>query len=103
MLEGYICNHAVTTYEICTLAMDMVQLYADTVARRVDVSATLVEKERRKRAPTCSSPLKTYGLHSTRGLTSLGRLVVLEQSARFVRILTVFVAAASNPDRETLG
>ena len=33
MLEGYIRNRAVTTYEVCTLAMDMEQIYANTIAR----------------------------------------------------------------------
>ena len=31
MLEGYICNRVVTTYKVCTLAMDMEQIYAITM------------------------------------------------------------------------
>ena len=27
MFEGYVCNRAVTTYEVRTLAMDMEQIY----------------------------------------------------------------------------
>ena len=85
--EGYICNRAVTAYEVYTLAIHMEQIYADTIARRVDVLATRVEKERRRHAPTCSSTFENVQPPPNEGLTSLGRLVVLEQSARSVRIL----------------
>lgn len=56
MFKGYVCNRAVTTYEVRTLAMYMEQIYTTpTNASCMCVSG----REEGTHAPTCSSPLKT--------------------------------------------
>jgi len=67
-----------------------------------NVSDARVEKERRH-ALTCSSPLKTYSLHPTRGLRASGGSLYLSKVLVPSAFLTVFVAAASNPDAAKLG
>jgi hypothetical protein len=54
-------------------------------------------------APTCSSPLKTYSLHPTRGLRASGGSLYLSNVLVPSEFLTVFVAAASKPDGAKLG
>lgn len=104
MFEGYICNCAVTAYEVCTLTMDMEQICANIIARasRGCVSESGRERERRH-APTCSPPLKTYNLHPIRGLRASGGSLYLSRVLVPSAFLTVFVAAASKPDGAKLG
>src|SRR6266404_1192835 len=95
MFEGYVCDRAVTTYEIRALTTNMEQICARQ--RRVRSYRTRCD------APTCSSPLNTYSRHPTRGLRASGGSLYLSSVLVPSAFFTVFVAAASKPDAAKFG